>query len=300
MIRLLAACAAAAFLVLVALSAPARAEPLPVVATFSILGQIAETIGGDKIRVQTLVGPDRDAHVYQPTPQDSRVLAEARVVLVNGLGFEGWIERLVKASGTKAAVVTATRGIPSRKMTDAHGHGSGVDPHVWHDPRRMIAYVRNLAEGLAGADPANAETYRAAGAALAGRLEALDSWAEAEFARVPAAKRKVITTHDAFGYLAERYKLTFRSPRGLTTDAEPSAKGIARLIDQIRAEKIRALFVENITDRRMIDQLGKEAGAVVGGRLYSDALSAADGPAATYEALFRHNVSLLTSGMLQN
>ena len=279
---------------------PARAEPMPVVATFSILGQIAETIGGDKLRVQTLVGPDRDAHVYQPTPQDSRVLAEAKVVLVSGLGFEGWIERLVKASGTKAQVVVATKGIPTRKMADAHGHGSGVDPHVWHDPKRMAAYVRNLAEGLAAADAANAEAYRASSAAFIGRLEAMDAWAEAEFAKVPAAKRKVITTHDAFGYLAERYKLTFRSPRGVTTDAEPSAKGIAQLINQIRAEKTKAVFVENITDRRMIDQLAKEAGAAVGGRLYSDALSAAGGPAATYEALFRHNVSLLTSGMLQN
>ena len=300
MIRPFSALLLAAALALPALSGPARAEPMPVVATFSILGQIAETIGGDKVRVQTLVGPDRDAHVYQPTPQDSRVLAEARVVLVSGLGFEGWIERLVKASGTKAQIVVATRGIPTRKMAGAHGHGSGVDPHVWHDPKRMAAYARNLAEGLAAADAANAEAYRASSAAFIGRLEAMDAWAEAEFAKVPAAKRKVITTHDAFGYLAERYKLTFRSPRGVTTDAEPSAKGTAQLIDQIRAEKIKAVFVENITDRRMIDQLAKEAGAAVGGRLYSDALSAADGPAATYEALFRHNVSLLTSGMLQN
>ncbi len=287
-------------LALLATPHPAFAEPMPVVASFSILGQVVEAIGGDKVKVHTLVGPDRDAHVYQPTPADSRVLAGAKVVVINGLGFEGWIERLVKASGTQAQIVVATKGIPTRKMTDAHGHGSGVDPHVWHDPQRMAPYARTIAEGLAAADPANGEAYRGSALAFAGLLDTLDKWAETRFAEVPAAKRKAITTHDAFGYLAARYRLTFRAPRGLTTDAEPSAKGIAQLIDQIRAEKTRALFVENITDRRMIDQLAKEAGAVVGGRLYSDALSAADGPAATYEALFRHNVSLLRSGMLQN
>lgn len=292
----------AALLALPALALPARAQPMPVVASFSILGHVVEAIGGDRVRVHTLVGPDRDAHTYQPTPADSRVVAEARVVVVNGLGFEGWIERLVQASGTKARVVTATAGIKTRAMADAHGHahGKSADPHVWHDPTRLPAYVRNVAEGLASADPANAEGYRAAAAAFAERLGDLDKWAEAEFAKVPAAKRKVITTHDAFGYLAERYKVTFRSPRGITTDAEPSAKGIALLIRQIREEKIKAVFVENISDRRMIDQLAKEAGVTVGGRLYSDALSGADGPARTYEDLFRHNVSLLTSGMLQN
>lgn len=293
MIRILAALAL--FLI-----RPASAEPMPVVATFSILGHVVEAVGGDKVKVRTLVGPDRDAHVYQPTPADSRVVAEAKLVVTNGLGFEGWIERLIKASGTKAEVVVATKGIATRKLADAHGHGSGVDPHVWHDPKRMAPYARTVAEGLAKADPANAEAYRQGAAAFAGMLATLDTWAESRFAEIPQAKRKVISTHDAFGYLAERYKLSFRAPRGLTTDAEPSAKGIAQLIDQIRAEKIRAVFVENITDRRMIDQLALEAGATVGGRLYSDALSATDGPAPTYEALFRHNVSLLTSGMLQN
>lgn len=284
------------------LALPAKSEPLPVVATFSILGHVVEAVGGDKVKVQTLVGPDRDAHVYQPTPADSRVLAEAKVVVTNGLGFEGWIERLIKASGTRAQIVVATQGLRTRKLADAHGHahGGSVDPHVWHDPRRMAPYARNIAEGLAAADPANAEVYRIGAANFAGLLGTLDSWAESRFAEVPQAKRKVITTHEAFGYLAERYRLTFRAPKGITTDAEPSAKGIAQLIDQIRAEKIKAVFVENISDRRQIDQLAKEAGVAVGGRLYSDALSGTDGPARTYEALFRHNVSLLTSGMLQN
>lgn len=292
----------ATLLLALLLAFPALAQPMPVVASFSILGHVVEAIGAERVKVHTLVGPDRDAHVYQPTPADSRIVAEAKVVVINGLGFEGWIERLIKASDTKAEIVVATKGIKTRALADAHGHahGKGADPHVWHDPRRMASYARTVAEGLALADPAGAEAYRTGAAAFAGLLGTLDSWAEARFAEVPQAKRKVITTHDAFGYLAERYRLTFRAPRGLTTDSEPSAKGIARLIDQIRAEKIKAVFVENITDRRLIDQLAKEAGATVGGRLYSDALSAADGPARTYEALFRHNVSLLTSGMLQN
>ncbi len=294
------------FLVLSALflAFPASAEPLPVVASFSILADVVRIVGGERVAVRTLVGPDQDTHVYQPTPDDVRAVAAARVVVTNGLGFEGWIDRLIKASDTKAARVVATAGIRTRQMAggDAHGHGHGkaVDPHVWHDPRRMAVYARTIADGLASADPAGAEAYRANAAAFGERTAAADAWAEAEFAKVPALKRKVITSHDAFGYLAERYKVTFASPRGISTAAEPSAKGIAALIRQIREQKIRAVFIENITDRRLVDQLATEAGAVVGGRLYSDALSAPGGPAATWESLFRSNVGLLTSAMLQN
>jgi zinc/manganese transport system substrate-binding protein len=281
-------------------AAGAKAQPMPVVASFSILADITAQIGGDRIKVVSLVGPDQDAHVFQPTPADSRALAEARVVVANGLGFEGWIERLIKASGTKAEIVVATKAIRTRKLADAHGHGKGEDPHVWHDPRRMARYADNIADGLAKADPAGAEAYRNGAQAVAVRLAALDSWAEARFAEVPPAKRKVITSHESFGYMAERFRVTFKSPRGLTTDSEPSAKGIAALIDQIRKEKIKAVFVENITDRRLVEQIAREAGVTVGGRLYSDALSGTDGPARSYEALFRHNVALLTSAMLQN
>ena len=284
------------------LAMPLRAEPLPVVASFSILADVVRLVGGDRIEVRALVGPDQDAHVYQPTPEDVRAVAAARVVVTNGLGFEGWIDRLIKASDTKAARVVATAGIQTRQMAggDGHGHGKLVDPHVWHDPKRMAAYARTIAEGLAKADPAGADAYKAHAAAFAERAAAADTWAEAEFAKVPAQKRKVITSHDAFGYLAERYRLTLASPRGISTEAEPSAKGIAQLIRQIREQKIKAVFIENITDRRLVDQLAREAGAVVGGRLYSDALSAPGGPAATWETLFRSNVGLLTSAMLQN
>jgi len=281
---------------------PSTAQPLPVVASFSILADIVAAVGGDRVKVVSLVGPDQDAHVYQPTPADSRMVAEAKLIVTNGLGYEGWIERLIKASGTKAQIVVATRNIRTRRMTDAHGHshGKAEDPHVWHDPRRMMRYADNIAEGLAKADPAGAEVYRNGAQAMAARLAAMDSWAEARFAEVPQAKRKLITSHDSFGYLAERFRLTLRSPRGITTDAEPSAKGIAALIDQIRKDGIKAVFIENITDRRLVEQLAREAGVTVGGRLYSDALSGTDGPARTYEALFRHNVALITSAMLQN
>ncbi|MBM3547758.1 MAG: metal ABC transporter substrate-binding protein [Alphaproteobacteria bacterium] len=280
----------------------AAAQPMPVVASFSILADITAQVGGDRIKVTSLVGPDQDAHVYQPTPADSRVLAGAKVVVTNGLGFEGWIERLIKASGTRAEIVVATQNIRTRRMADAHGHAHGkdADPHVWHDPRRMMRYADNIAAGLAKADPAGAEVYRNGAQSVAVRLAAMDSWAEARFAEVPAAKRKLITSHDSFGYLAERFRLTIRAPRGITTGAEPSAKSIATLIDQIRKEGIKAVFVENITDRRLVEQLAREAGVTVGGRLYSDALSGTDGPARSYEALFRHNVALITSAMLQN
>ncbi len=284
------------------LALPAEAEPVPVVASFSILADVVRTIGGERVEVRALVGADQDAHVYQPTPEDVRAVAAARVVVTNGLGFEGWIDRLIKASDTRAARVVATAGIQTRRMAggDGHGHGKLADPHVWHDPRRMAVYGRTIADGLAAADPAGAEAYKANAAAFAGRMAALDAWAESQFAKVPVQRRKVITSHDSFGYLAERYRLTLASPRGISTAAEPSAKGIAALIRQIREQKIRAVFIENITDRRLVEQLAREAGAAVGGRLYSDALSAPGGPAATYEALFRSNVALLTSAMLQN
>ncbi|MBN9524859.1 MAG: metal ABC transporter substrate-binding protein [Alphaproteobacteria bacterium] len=292
----LAAAAALAFPV-----AARAAEPVPVVATFSVIADIARAVGGDRVAIRTLVPADSDAHVYQPTPGDAQALAAAHLVVTNGLNMEGWIDRLIKASGYKGEVVTATKGIKTITMEDDdHGHGHGkkvTDPHAWQNALNGQIYARNIAEGLAQVDPEGAATYRANAESYAAELKTLDGWVKAEIATVPAAQRKVITSHDAFGYLAAAYGITILSPQGISTEAEPSAKDVARLIRQIRKEKVKAVFIENMTDPRLIQQIARETGAVVGGTLYSDALSPAGGPADTYIKMFRYNLPLLVAGM---
>ncbi|MEJ1160209.1 metal ABC transporter substrate-binding protein [Prosthecomicrobium sp. N25] len=293
--------AAAAVLLLGAARGPAGAsETVPVVATFSILGDFVRVVGGARVSVRTLVGPDGDAHVYNPSPADARAVAEARAVFVNGLGFEGWIERLVKASGTRASLVVATRGISPRVMEDADGHGhdhGAKDPHAWQSVANAKVYVANVRDGLVAADPDGAPVYQANAAAYLAELDRLDAEVRAAIGRVPPAERRVLTSHDAFGYFAAAYGVTFLAPQGVSTEAEATAKDVARLIRLIRKEKIKAVFVETITDPRLADRIARETGVALGGEIYSDALSPSTGPAATYIDMVRHNVKLLTAAM---
>ena len=283
---------------------PAAAQPrrLKVVASFSILGDFVREIGGGAVDAASLVGPDRDAHIFEPSPGDARALAAADVVVVNGLGFEGWMTRLVAASGFRGTTIIATRGVTAiRRAAPAGGRaqaGTSGDPHAWQDPLRARAMVGNIAAGLAAADPARAELYRANAAAYDAKLAALDTWVQAQLADVPPARRQVVASHDSFAYFTDRYSVAFRAPRGVSTEIEPSAADFARIIRVLRREQARIVFLENISDPRMIEQLAREAGARIGGRLYADALSGADGPAPTYLALMRHNVTLLREAML--
>ncbi len=308
-----------------ALPAPLSAQEakLPVVATFSILGDFVERVGGERVAVKTLVGPNGDAHVYEPTPSDAKALAGAKVVFVNGIGFEGWMARLAKASGTKAPIVTATAGITPREMADddhdeapakgakkdhdhgkaakakgheGHDHG-GLDPHAWQSIANVKTYVGNVRDGLVAADPAGASVYQANAAAYLAEIEALEAEVKAKVAAVPAERRRVITGHDAFGYFAAAYGIEFLAPQGISTESEVTAKAVAKLIRQIKAEKITAVFVENMTDRRLIDRVAKETGVTPGGELFADALSPKGGPAPTYVDMVRHNVTLLTRAM---
>lgn len=308
--RRFAAAALVAALALPFAAGTAKAvETVPVIASFSILGDFVREVGGDRVALNTLVGPDGDGHVYNPTPADAKAVAEAKVVFVNGLGFEGWIPRLVKASGTKAALVTATKGIKPREMKDddddhgkggrhAHGHDHGAeDPHAWQSVANAKVYVANVRDGLIAADPAGKAVYEANAAAYLARLDALEAEIRAAIDRIPAAERRVLTSHDAFGYFGAAYGITFIAPQGVSTEAEATAKDVARLIRQIRKEKVRAVFVETITDGRLIDRIAKETGIKVGGSIYSDALSPSTGPAATYIDMVRHNVKLLTAAM---
>ena len=272
--------------------------PLAVVASFSILGDLVRQVGGERVAVRVLVGPDQDAHEFQPRPSDAAALREATVVVRNGLGFEPWLDRLLRSSGSRAKVVTAAGGVTAREAeVDGHGHSHGADPHAWQDLRNGQLYVRAIAAGLAAADPAGAELYARNAEALSARLATLDRWVREQIATVPEARRKVVTSHDAFGYFGAAYGVAFLAPQGISTEGEPSAAQVARLIRQVKGQGITAVFVETMTNPALLDRLAKEAGVRVRGALFSDALSPPDGPAATYEAMFRHNLGLLVPAM---
>ena len=332
-------------------------EPIPVVATFSILGDMVGRVGGEHIALTTLVGPDGDAHVYQPTPQAAKAVAEADVLFMNGLEFEGWLERLSEAASFDGALVVATEGVDPLPFEDDHddhddhdeheddhaegkdhddhdddhkekhaekehddhgddhadhgddhdehddhddhaGHDHGAfDPHAWHSIEAAMFYVDNIAAGLAKADPDNASDYYTNRAAYIAELEALGADIEAMMGAIPADKRTVVTSHDAFGYYADAYDLKFEAPQGLSTESEASAADVAELITQIREEGIAAVFVESVTDNRLMEQISNETGAVIGGTLYSDALSDADGPASTYLDMMRHNATTISEAL---
>jgi zinc/manganese transport system substrate-binding protein len=271
----------------------AQAEPpLKAVASFSILADWVREVGGDAVAVQALVGPDADAHVFQPRPQHARQVAEAELVFLNGLGFEGWLPRLLRASGSKARAVTVTDGL------DARLPGSGRrDPHIWQHPAHARHAVQRIADALAAARPSQAEGFRSHAAAYQQQLTELQAWAEAQFARLPAAQRHVVTSHDAFGHLGAAFGLRFSAPQGWSTQSEPSAKAVAALIQQLKTRQARAVFLENISDPKLVRRIAEEAGARVGGTLYSDALSGPSGPAATYLALMRHNLNTLLEAL---
>ncbi|HTO78242.1 MAG TPA: zinc ABC transporter substrate-binding protein [Methylocystis sp.] len=278
---------------LAALPAAAQAlpAPLPVVASFSILGDFVREVGGDAVALSVIVGPDSDAHVYEPTPADARKVSEAKLVFVNGLGLEGWFDRLVAAADAKARLVVATAGITPKKLE------GGLDPHAWQDVANARRYAENIRDALKAADPARAALYEARAAAYIATLDALDKEVASAIAAIPSQRRRIVSTHDAFGYFSARYGLAFIAPQGVSTEAEPSARDIARIIDTARREKVAAVFLENISDPRLARRLAKESGVKLGGELYSDALSKPDGPAPSYVAMMRHNVEELTKAL---
>ena len=314
--------------------------PIPVVATFSILGDMVKRIGGDRVAVTTLVGPDGDAHVYQPGPADARAVSQAEILVFNGLAFEGWLDRLVEASDFDGVRVVATDGIQPIRLedddhhdddhaeeddhadkddhddghghaamdehddeheddhADAHGHHHGAfDPHAWHNPANAVIYVDNITAALAKADPAGASAYYGNRATYVAEIQALDAEIRKTVAGLSEDRRTIVTAHDAFGYFAETYGLRFVAPLGMSTESDASAGDVAALIRQIREEGITAVFVEVITDPRLIERIADETGASIGGTLYSDALSGADGPASTYLDMLRHNADTLAAAL---
>jgi len=284
----------------------ARAEKKArVITSFTIIGDMIKNVGGHRVEVTTLVGPNGDAHVYEPTPADARAVSEADLVVVNGLGLEGWMDRLIHTSGYKGPVVVASQGIKPREMTEEeeeeHEHGARhehkIDPHAWQNLANGRTYVANIAKGLSSVDPKGAPVYKANADAYKAKLADLDKWVKTEFSSIPKEKRRMITSHDAFGYLGAAYGVTILSPMGVSTESEPSAGGVARLINQIRQEKITAVFIENVSDPRLVEQIGKESGVTLGGELYSDALSKPEGPAPTYIDMFKNNIPKIVAAM---
>lgn len=290
-------------------------EKLPVVASFSILGDMAERVGGDRVEVTSLVGPDGDAHVFQPSPADAHMVSDAELLFVNGLGFEGWIDRLVEASGFQGPVVVTTTGIDPMELDEEHGdehaeeehaeeehaedeHGHGdLDPHAWQSLANAKIYATNIATALTEVDPAGASIYEGNLEAYLAELEAVEKEVQDFVAGLAEDRRRIVTSHDAFGYYADAYGLEFLAPQGMSTEAEASARDVAALINQIRDENIAAVFLENVTDPRLLEQIVSETDAKIGGTLYSDALSGEGGPASTYLDMMRHNTRTIAAAL---
>lgn len=279
--------------------------PVKAIATFSILADLVRNVGGDHVDVAALVGPNGNAHVYAPSPSDAKKVAGAKVVFVNGLGFEGWLDRLVKASASTAPVIVATKGIkPIEGSGDhhqghepEHDHGR-ADPHAWQSVTNAKIYVANIRDALAALDPAGKAVYEGSADTYLAKLHALDREVRDVIARIPADRRRVITSHNAFGYFESAYGIKFTAPQGVSTESEVSAKDVAAIITEIRRDKAAAVFLENVTDPRLMRQIASETGAKVGGVLYSDALTDQSGDAPTYIDLIRHNVKQLAAALI--
>lgn len=318
---------------LIAVASQASAEePIKVVASFSILGDMVKEIGGDHVALTTLVGPDGDAHVYEPTPSDARAVGEAKLLVVNGFQFEGWLPRLVETAEFKGQEVVATTGLDpipfAAEAEEGHDHAAGEkpeaghedhaagethtagepagheghdhgtnDPHAWQSLANGAVYAENIVKGLSAADPDNAADYRAKGDAYIAEIKAMDARMKSELEAIPEERRKVVTSHDAFGYFAKAYQVSFIAPEGVSTETEASAADVAKIIDQIKHDGISAVFVENISDTRLIDRIAAETDAKIGGTLYSDALSGPDGPAATYLGMFQNNIDQIVAAL---
>ena len=285
------------FLVMTSSHSFATEKPkIPVVTSFSILGDITQKIGGEHIQVIALVGPDEDAHTYEPSPDDAKALLNAKVIVKNGLGFEPWLDRLVSSTETKATVVTASEGVAAHSMEE---DGEIIpDPHAWHDLANAKLYVNNITRALIKADPADQADYTRNSQAYLKALDRLQAEAKTKLGHLPEGNRSIVTSHDAFGYLGQAYGIDFMAPQGLSTEREPSAAEVATLIRQIRDDKVKAVFMENIKDSRLLQQIADESGAHIGGTLYSDAL-ASKGPASNFLGLFEYNLNTLHAALSQ-
>lgn len=271
------------------------AKTLNVVASFSVLGDMVQQVGGEHVHVHTLVGPDGDPHTFEPSPQDSALISQADVVVINGLGLEGWLDRLISASGFKGQLVVASTGIKTHTLEE---DGKTVtDPHAWNSAANGALYAQNILHGLVKADPEDSDALEASGEKYIHQLHEIDGWAKQQFSSIAPQKRKVLTSHDAFGYFSRAYGVTFLSPQGLSSESEASAAQVAALINQIKADGVHTWFMENQLDPRLVKQIASATGAQPGGELYPEALSKLGGVADSYTKMLRHNVELIAASM---
>lgn len=273
----------------------AMAKTLNVVSSFSVLGDMVQQVGGEHVHVDTLVGPDGDPHTFEPSPKDSALLSKADVVVVNGLGLEGWIDRLIKASGFKGELVVASTGVKTHTL-DEDGK-TVTDPHAWNSAANGALYAKNIMNGLIKADPEDSAALKASGERYIAQLNDIHHWAKSQFDGIAQAKRKVLTSHDAFGYFSRAYGVTFLAPQGLSSESEASAAQVAALIKQIKADGVHTWFMENQLDPRLVKQIATATGSQPGGELYPEALSASGGVADSYVKMLRHNVKLIADSM---
>lgn len=281
----------------------AHAAKIKAVASFSIIGDMVKNVGGDLVEVKTLVGANQDAHVFEASPEDAKAVSGASIVFVNGLGFEGWLDKLIRASEYKGLIITTSTGItplPLKHNENSHHHDDEVDPHAWQSLGNGIVYITNISNALSALDADNAKIYKANADKYIASLKQLDAEIKEQLETIPASKRKVITSHDAFSYFGKEYGVEFLTASGVSTEDEPSAKTIAALVQQMRDNKVRALFIENISDKRILEQIKKDSGGFIGGTLYSDALSTDNMPANTYYNMFEHNLTTLLEGLSRN
>jgi zinc/manganese transport system substrate-binding protein len=282
---------------------PTRAaEPIPVTVSFSILADLVQVVGAERVKVTALVGPNEDAHAFEPKPSHAKTVQQSKLLVMNGLDFEPWAKKLAQSANYRGNTVVASQGIaalrPAGNKAHHHGHHHhGVDPHAWQNPLYVVQYIKNIAAALSALDPEGSAIYQRNAQTYQAELESLDQWAQTQFSAVPAAQRKVITSHDAFAYLGARYQIQFMASHGTSTAAEPSAKQVARLVQQIQREKMKTIFVENMSNPKLMQQISQDTGATVGAKLYSDALSGSNEPGATYMGMMRHNITHLVQSM---
>lgn len=272
-----------------------EAKQIHAVVSFSVLADIVSQVGGEHVTVTSLVGRNEDAHVYEPKPQDAAALATADVVIINGLGLEGWMSRLVQAASTNARLVTASKGIAPLNLQK--GGQQIPDPHSWQNPTNGLIYARNVADALCEVDAEDCNVFKTNVEAYGVEIKALDDSLHARFAQIPEMRRQVISTHDAFAYFGAAYGIRFLAAEGMSTESEPSAADLAKLVRQIRQSKLTALFLENMSDPRIIEQIANETGVKLGGTLFADALSKPGEGGATYLEMVRHNAELLITAM---
>lgn len=303
-------CAVSMLMPAYAQSEPVKVDPIKITVSFSILGDMVQQIGGEAVDVRVLVGPGQNSHQFQPKPQDAALLSDAEIIAINGLGFEGWMGRLVEASGTKAKLLVASRGIVPRHLSaeekrHEHGHDNEhakkdvpiFDPHAWHDLKNAELYARNITSALIEARPSYKSFFKDQAVAYIKKIRELDAKLIKDFEAVPEEQRKVVTNHDAFGYFAQAYGIAFYAPIGISMSASPSASDIAALVNQIKEDNIRVVFMENMSSPRFIRQLAKDTKASIGGVLYAGALSPLRGPAPTYLDMIAHNAKLILKGI---